>query len=295
MLRYDIRTGVKKIKTKTALVVSGASLTAIGLAAALFVPLGAKAAGTVVVTPTNTQGWYAAELTGGSTVSYVTDTTPGAPMPPGALQLTTPVTPTTAHVQYLHDTLTPLSDVNTLSYSTKQISGPALIADPSYQLPICAGGIVANACVGFTTLVFEPYQHGVITPNVWQSWDVGTSPNAFWSSRNVNVVDTTCVLVGNQGPPTYSLNTVKSLCPNAVVVQYGVNVGSNNPGYVVNTDAFNFNGTVYNFELFNTPQDKDQCKGGGWMNLTDNNGSSFKNQGDCVSYVATQGKNKANG
>jgi hypothetical protein len=195
----------------------------------------------------------------------------------------------------LHDTTTPLSDVNTLSYSTRQISGPALIADPSYQLPICAGGIVNNACVGFTTLVFEPYQHGVITPNDSQSWDDGGSPNAFWSSRNVTVGESSCILVGNQGPPTYSLSSLKSICPDAVVVQYGVNVGSNNPGYVVNTDAFNFNGTVYNFEQFSTPQEKDQCKSGDWMNLTDNNGNPFKNQGDCVSYVATHGKNQANG
>ena len=38
------------------------------------------------------------------------------------------------------------------------------------------------------------------------------------------------------------------MCPDAVVVQFGVNVGSNNPGYVVRTDLFNFNGTVYDFE-----------------------------------------------
>jgi hypothetical protein len=36
------------------------------------------------------------------------------------------------------------------------------------------------------------------------------------------------------------------------------------------------------------PTNKDQCKNGGWMNY----GTSFKNQGDCVSYVATGGKNE---
>jgi hypothetical protein len=39
----------------------------------------------------------------------------------------------------------------------------------------------------------------------------------------------------------------------------------------------------------------DDCKNGGWQNLTDRNGRSFKNQGDCVSYVATGGKNQASG
>jgi hypothetical protein len=36
------------------------------------------------------------------------------------------------------------------------------------------------------------------------------------------------------------------------------------------------------------------CKNGGWRFLTDNV-NPFKNQGDCVSYVATAGKNSANG
>jgi hypothetical protein len=34
------------------------------------------------------------------------------------------------------------------------------------------------------------------------------------------------------------------------------------------------------------PTSKDQCKNGGWRNF-----GVFKNQGDCVSYVATGGKN----
>ncbi len=39
------------------------------------------------------------------------------------------------------------------------------------------------------------------------------------------------------------------------------------------------------------PTSKDQCKKGGWMTLVDAAGNSFKNQGDCVSFVATGGKN----
>ena len=40
---------------------------------------------------------------------------------------------------------------------------------------------------------------------------------------------------------------------------------------------------------------KDQCKNGGWQNMQDANGNSFKNQGDCVSYFATGGSNPGNG
>jgi hypothetical protein len=34
------------------------------------------------------------------------------------------------------------------------------------------------------------------------------------------------------------------------------------------------------------PTSKDQCKNGGWRNFP-----GFKNQGDCISFVATRGKN----
>ena len=41
-----------------------------------------------------------------------------------------------------------------------------------------------------------------------------------------------------------------------------------------------------------TPTSKDQCKNGGWKTFTN---PKFKNQGDCVSFVATGGKNPPNG
>jgi hypothetical protein len=40
------------------------------------------------------------------------------------------------------------------------------------------------------------------------------------------------------------------------------------------------------------PTDKDQCKKDGWKQF---NNPAFKNQGDCVSFVATHGKNPGNG
>ena len=39
------------------------------------------------------------------------------------------------------------------------------------------------------------------------------------------------------------------------------------------------------------PATKQQCKNGGWTSF----GSSFKNQGDCVSFVATHGRNQPAG
>ena len=42
------------------------------------------------------------------------------------------------------------------------------------------------------------------------------------------------------------------------------------------------------------PSDKEDCKKGGWQDFTSSPGP-FKNQGDCVSYFATGGKNKGSG
>lgn len=55
-------------------------------------------------------------------------------------------------------------------------------------------------------------------------------------------------------------------------------------------DNVRINSTVYTFEA----DSKEACKDGGWQNFTFAPGP-FKNQGDCVSYFATGGKNKGSG
>jgi hypothetical protein len=56
-------------------------------------------------------------------------------------------------------------------------------------------------------------------------------------------------------------------------------------------NLFFFAASVDNVAVTSTPAfptTKEQCKKGGWRNF----GTSFKNQGDCVSFVATNGKNE---
>ena len=40
----------------------------------------------------------------------------------------------------------------------------------------------------------------------------------------------------------------------------------------------------------NEPPSKNACTRGGWTQYSDSAGGPFKNQGDCVSYVATKGR-----
>jgi len=72
-----------------------------------------------------------------------------------------------------------------------------------------------------------------------------------------------------------------------VVFGFGVNIGSNNPSYDVETDLVSFNGQAYDFEPYAVASDKGQCKDGGWANVKRADGSGFKNQGDCIQYVNT--------
>ena len=194
----------------------------------------------IVVTPTDQQGWSTADTRPGGTVTFVVD--PTAPAGRGALELTTNAT-TTAKAQYLHAANVPLAGVTELSYYTKQNSAPFPGADPSYQVIS-----ELNGTTGFTTLVFEPYQNplqGPVIPQAWQKWNVGAG--LFWSTRTVVCANGTVVGTSG-GPATYTLAQIRSLCPNAMVIGFGVNIGSNNPLYNVETDLFDFNGTVYDFE-----------------------------------------------
>lgn len=246
------------------------------MASGLFAPV-AMAATTVTVTPSNPQGWSTADTRPGGVVNFVSD--PTSPYPDGALELMTNAS-TTAKAQYLTAASTSLSDVTQLGYYTKQVSGPSY-ADPSYQLLVDLGG----PGVGFTTFVYEPYEQAssTITPGAWQQWDVAAGQ--FWSSRSfTDPSNASCsVAAGHGGAPFYTLSGIKAACPNAVVIGFGVNIGSNNPSYDVYTDGLNFNGTVYDFQLNPPPPtDMDQCKKDGWKAFTN---PSFKNQGQCVSFV----------
>ena len=195
----------------------------------------------------------------------------------------------------MHAASVPLANVTDLSYYTRQISASFPQGEPSYQLPVCLGGVTGGptpACLGFTTLVYEPYENpglgtpgAVVIPNVWQKWDV--TNGQFWSSRTATGGGACNTVAGGGGAPFYTLAGLKSVCPNAVVVGFGVNIGSNNPAYNVYTDLFQFNDTTYDFEPYEVATNKDQCKNGGYLTLKRNDGSGFKNQGDCIQYTNT--------
>lgn len=49
-------------------------------------------------------------------------------------------------------------------------------------------------------------------------------------------------------------------------------------------DNTKINDTTYTYDEKGHPRNADDCKDGGWMDLVNDEGDDFKNQGDCVSY-----------
>jgi hypothetical protein len=83
-------------------------------------------------------------------------------------------------------------------------------------------------------------------------------------------------------------------------------IPGNSVGYISGATVSNFPGFQLNIAASvdvtitpppppstKVPTSTDQCKKGGWQGLTDTKGTPFKNQGDCVSFVATGGTNAA--
>lgn len=92
--------------------------------------------------------------------------------------------------------------------------------------------------------------------------------------------------------------TLSGLAPGSVVKAVALNLGDKSTSdqdvsayfdnVVINTGE---NSVVYDFEKnLPTADDKDQCKNNGWKDVARENGSSFKNQGQCVAYVVASEK-----
>jgi hypothetical protein len=245
------------------------------VAAAVFV--GAAVAGVVTVAPDD-PSWAPNATTGLGTVTFTSAYGAPAGLGTTSLELTTSAS-TADKADYWTNAVagTPLGDVSTLAYWTYQQSASFSGGAVSLQLALdLNGGTLADG--GFTTLVYEPYLNGDVTPGVWQSWNA--SAGRWWSTRTGGGL-----VAGGGGCPCYTKADVWARDPDAVVLGIGVNIGSNNPSYVVATDGVQFNDTTWDFEAPpSAPQTKDDCKHGGWEAF------GFKNQGACVSFVATGGK-----
>ena len=109
-------------------------------------------------------------------------------------------------------------------------------------------------------------------------------PSNLWTNTGnlmapANLIDTSQV-----GGSFYQpVAVAKAAYGNYQVV--GIQLVVDNGGITVQIDNTQINDTTYTYE----PNSKDDCKDGGWQNFTSAPGP-FKNQGQCVSYFASNGK-----
>ena len=251
---------------------------------------------TVVVTETDitrqqegtppTDNWvfyYRILLT--STGAFVTG--PGnPPLGVGSFEMNTPTNLDKGTLFNYDHIRTELADITDIRYATyRHATSTAGVALPSINIQVDKdGGTLLPG--DFLTLVYEPYLNGAtITDGVWQNWDA--IPGTWWATRPIILADGTACLSQSC---TFSWSAFVAAYPNATIVGgFGVNQGSFNGGLFAATDALTIayggNTWIYDFEPFRTPSSKDDCKDGGWKDLRAADGSSFKNQGQCIKYA----------
>lgn len=152
-----------------------------------------------------------------------------------------------------------------------------------------------DACVGGS----PRYQINVVDPNTNQvrnifayfGVDSGGAPcvAGTWSNTG-DVLDATRMLDTSQltggtfyDPYASALTKYGSWTVTGIQVVADAGWAATDAEQAVDIDNTLINSTLFTYEI-PAPTSADQCKKGGWQNLADANGESFKNQGHCVSY-----------
>jgi hypothetical protein len=191
-------------------------------------------------------GWYSSDTRTNGTVSMTTEFGTPADLACDAVKLTTGEATGTplqdkAQLFTFADAGTALSSVTSVSYwGYRSSTSPAIVADPAAPV---AATVALNVQIGgagvpgnFATLVYEPYSQAggqaAILNDTWQLWDA--SGGLWWSTKN-----------GQANLLTWA--DMKALYPDATVLGYGFNLGSNNPNLIVAGDGLTFGDTTTDF------------------------------------------------
>ncbi len=148
----------------------------------------------------------------------------------------------------------------------------------------CYNGLAFNASFDFSG------QHvtlpdAVIIGVAYNTADYGNSPihqPGPYNSLNVGVPNGQTATVGTDDNPD-------NVFWNTSYAGFYTDGGAAGVGIFRQDTNWTPNGTVA-FQVTASGQvatSKDQCKNGGWQNLSRQDGSGFKNQGDCIQYVNT--------
>lgn len=255
--RYNVHKGVERIKSRIELVLASTLLGIGGLGIMILAPLGARAA-----SPAYTLFGDASIVSPGN----------GSPR---AAQIRSDATPDWGGVDYNVPAGTTFADFTSLSTDYKFTEGSCGGGAPRFQVNVTNGTDEGNIQV----YIGPPPNYTVCPPNIWL--------NTGDLLEGVNPIDTSQLPAGTFYDP-YATALAKYGSYTVTGVQLVTDGGWATAGGVqtVLADNTNLDGTVYTYEV-PQPQSKDECKNGGWMNVARADSTTFKNQGDCVSYTNT--------
>lgn len=163
------------------------------------------------------------------------------------------------------------ADIQTLSTDYLFTAGSCGGGSPRFQINV--GGVNAFVYVG------PPPSYTGCAQNVWLNTGNLATPGSF--------IDTS-QLPGGTFYDTFASADAKYGTMLVTGIQLVVDAGWAFPaGQVVQIDNTQINSSTYSYE----PDSMDDCKDGGWQNFTFAPGP-FKNQGQCVSYFASDGRHQ---
>jgi hypothetical protein len=232
-----------------------------------------------------TDNWVLYTRAGTPPTAAAFDDGPGdPPLGIGSLQLATATGSEKVQLFNYDRAGTPLGDLQVISYSTYRTAGN-LQQVAALNITIDSNGAAPG---GFATLVFEPVYNtaqGPVVTGEWQDW-IASGSGIWWSTQPINGQ-----CAGATAACDKTWDEILANNPDALIGSIGVNQGSGNGGLVTAVDALTVgpasNTVTYDFEPYEVAQTTDDCKNGGWEGLARADGSSFKNQGDCIQYVNT--------
>jgi hypothetical protein len=115
-----------------------------------------------------------------------------------------------------------------------------------------------------------------------------TDLNNGWTHVEFTTADIAAAVTTAGGVPTDTLSDLYIIFDEGTDTPAGGTIVTPGTVYI---DNISVNGQVVGSPETNVPTLKDQCKKDGWKSF----GDMFKNQGDCVSFVASKGKNQPSG
>jgi hypothetical protein len=165
---------------------------------------------------------------------------------------------------------TTFADIDELSTDFLFVEGDCMAGSPRFQVAL------EDPVSGDTGNVFVYLG----APPAYTLCDTGDWANTGDLLEGAIPVDTSQLNLGTFYDP-YATALLKYGAYEVVGISLVVDPGY---GQVVQFDNTMVGETLYTYDQ---PGSKDQCKKGGWQDLTREDGTPFKNQGDCIQYFNT--------